>query len=79
MKATLKKEMDIYLPLLSARQQSLVLDMIKSILHVDTNEKRISIEQYNKEIEHAIKEVKQGKVISHEDVVKQSKKWLKRK
>jgi predicted amino acid-binding ACT domain protein len=75
----LKKELSTYLPLLSARQQALILDMIKNILHVDSKEKRISLEQYNAEIESALKEVKQGKSISHEDVLKQSRKWLKRK
>ena len=74
-----KKELSTYLPLLSARQQALILDMIKNILHVDSKEKRISLEQYNAEIESALKEVKQGKSISHEDVLKQSRKWLKRK
>ena len=74
-----KKELSTYLPLLSARQQVLVLDMIKNILQVDTKEKRVSIEQYNAEIELALKEVKQGKSISHQEVVIQSKKWLKRK
>jgi len=77
--STLKKELSTYLPLLSARQQTLVLDMVKNILHVDTHEKRISVEQYNTEIELALREVKQGKSISHDEVVTQSKKWLKRK
>jgi len=77
--STVKKELSSYLPLLSARQQALVLDVVKNILHIDTREKRISTEQYNTEIELALKEVKQGKSISHKDVVVQSKKWLKRK
>ena len=76
---TIKNELNTYLPLLSARQQALVLDMIKNILHVDNKEKRINVEQYNKEIELALKEVKQGKGISHDKVVTQSKKWLNRK
>ena len=74
--ATLKKELSTYLPLLSARQQALVLDVVKNILHVDPREKRISVEKYNTEIESALKEVKQGKSISHEEVVTKSKKWL---
>ena len=77
--AVVRKELNTYLPLLSARQQLLVLDMIKSILQVDVKEKRISTEQYNNEIELALKEVKQGKSSSHAEVVNQSKKWLKRK
>jgi hypothetical protein len=77
--STLKTELNTYLPLLSARQQALILDMIKNILHVDSKEKRISVEQYNAEIESALKEVRQGKGISHDEVVKQSRRWLKRK
>ena len=40
-------------------------------------EKRISIKQYNFEIETAMKEIKLGKGVTHSGVVKQSKKWLK--
>lgn len=77
--AAIKQELNTYIPLLSARQQTLVLDMIKNILHVDWKEQRISIEQYNAEINSALKEVKSGKSISHKEVAAQSKKWLKRK
>ena len=77
--STIKKEFSTYLPLLSAKQQALVLNMIKSILHIDSKEERISIERYNAEIELALKEVKKGKSISHEEVLIKSKKWLKRK
>lgn len=77
--STVKKELSAYLPLLSARHQALVLDIVKNILHIDTKEKRISVEQYNTELELALKEVRQGKSFSHNEVVKQSKKWLKRK
>jgi hypothetical protein len=79
MTPAVKKELSDYLPLLSARQQIWVLDIVKNILHIDTHEKRISIEQYNKEIEAALKEVRQGKSITHEEVLFQSEKWLKRK
>ena len=76
---TITKELNTYLPLLLERQQALVLAIVKNILHIDTQEKRISLEQYNTEIELALKEVKQGKSLSHDEVVIQSKKWLKRK
>ena len=75
----IEKELSTYLPLLSTQQQNLILEMIKSILHIDSKEKRTTIEQYNIEIEAALKEIKSGKGVSHADVVKQSKKWLKRK
>ena len=35
----------------------------------------ISIEQYNKEINEAMEEIKRGEVYTHEEVVKMSKNW----
>jgi hypothetical protein len=75
----LKKEIDLFLPLLSSKQQKLILEMIKNILNVDKTEKRISIAQYNKEIEVAMNEIKSGESVSHKNVLHASKKWLKRK
>ena len=37
--------------------------------------KNISLEQYNKEIDEAMNEIKNGEVYSHEEVVEMSKKW----
>jgi len=74
-----KKQLDTYLPLLSERQQEILLDMVKNLLHIDKKEKRISVEQYNKELEASVKQIQEGKTISHADVLKQSKKWFKRK
>jgi predicted transcriptional regulator len=36
---------------------------------------RMSIEQYNREIDEAMVEIKRGEVYSHEEVVKMSKNW----
>ena len=36
---------------------------------------RISIAQYNKEIDTALEEVRNGEVYSHDEVVQMSKKW----
>jgi hypothetical protein len=49
----IKKQVDNYLPLLSAKQQTLILEMIKSFLNVDKDIKRITRKQYNKEINDA--------------------------
>jgi hypothetical protein len=47
-----------------------------ALLEDDMQEgERISVTQYNKEIDTAMEEVKRGEVYSHEDVVKMSKKW----
>jgi hypothetical protein len=36
---------------------------------------RISVSQYNKELDAAMEEIKRGDVYSHEEVVRISKKW----
>lgn len=71
MLTTVKKELNTYLPLLSERQQTLMLDMVKSILNVDATEKRISRKQYNKELKEAQTRIAQGEFISHEQVEKE--------
>lgn len=74
-----KRELAAYLPLLSERQQEVVLDMVKNLLHIDKKEKRISIEQYNKEIDASVQQIKEGKSINHDQILKKSKEWFKRK
>jgi hypothetical protein len=74
-----KKQLETYLPLLSERQQELLLDMVMNLLQIDKKEKRISVEEYNKELEISIKQVEEGKTLSHAEVLKSSKKWFKRK
>jgi len=74
-----KEQLETYLPLLSERQQELLLDMVKNFLHIDKKEKRINVEQYNKELDASVKQIQEGKSHSHADVLKQSKKWFKRK
>lgn len=75
----IKQELAAYFPLLSERQQEIVLDMVKNLLHIDKKEKRISKEQYNKELEASMQQIRDGKTTEHADVLKQSKQWFKRK
>ncbi|MBK9399656.1 MAG: hypothetical protein IPN36_02005 [Bacteroidetes bacterium] len=72
---TIKKQVDNYLPLLSTKQQTLVLEMIKSFLNVDNDTKRISRKQYNKEINDAVTRIEKGNSISHKDAIKELSKW----
>lgn len=69
--SAIKKQVDTYLPLLSAKQQVLVLEMIKSFLNVDDGVKRSSLKQYNKEINEAVARIEQGEFISHKDALKE--------
>ncbi len=74
-KTALKKQLDSYLPLLTSKQQELLLEMVKNILHVDSSDQRISIKQYNKEILESEKQIKKGNFTTQENVEKESEKW----
>ncbi len=71
----IRKQVDNYLPLLSAKQQALILEMIKSFLNVDKDTKRISKKQYNKEVNEAVFRIEKGNRVSHKDAVKELSKW----
>ena len=71
----IKKQVDNYLPLLSNKQQTLILEMIKSFLNVDIDTERISKKQYNKEINEAVSRIEEGNFVSHKDAIKELSKW----
>ncbi|HEY1039105.1 MAG TPA: hypothetical protein VGF30_06850 [Bacteroidia bacterium] len=71
----IKKQLDNYLPLLTIQQQELLLQMAKSLLHVETKDQKISIKQYNKELENSERQVKKGKYITQSDLERESEKW----
>jgi hypothetical protein len=73
--AAIKKQVDDYLPLLSTKQQTLVLEIIKSFLNLDNETKRISKKQYNKEIDEAVERIENGDSVSHKDALKELSKW----
>lgn len=71
----IKKQVDNYLPLLTSKQQVLVLEMIKSLLNVDKETKRITRKQYNKEITDAVARIEKGNFVSHKAAIKELSKW----
>ncbi len=71
----IKRQVDIYFPLLSTKQQTLVLEMIKRFLNDDKDVKRVSRKQYNKEIENAFDRMEQGISVSKKDALKELSKW----
>jgi vacuolar-type H+-ATPase subunit D/Vma8 len=73
--SAIKKQVDTYLPLLSAKQKVLVLEMIKCFLNVDEYAKRTTLEQYNKELDEAVARIEQGKFVSHKDALKELSEW----
>jgi predicted transcriptional regulator len=53
-----------------------LLQAIKAVLHYGLkNEGRISIEQYNRELDEAEAEIDRGEFITHEELKKQMKTW----
>lgn len=73
--SAIKKQVDSYLPLLSSKQQSLVLEMIKTFLNIDNNNKRVTRKQYNKEIEEAVNRIDKGESVSNNDALNELSKW----
>lgn len=72
----LDKEMFSYFTLLNEAEKKSVVQMLKTFLKGRQEIRgRISIEQYNKEIDEVMEEIKKGEVYTHEEVVKMSKGW----
>jgi hypothetical protein len=76
MSNTVDQELYKYFTQLNEAEKKSVLQMIKTFLkgRKQTPE-RISIEQYNKEIDEALAEVAAGQFISQEEMEKQAAKW----
>jgi hypothetical protein len=71
----IKTQVEQYLPLLSAKQQTLVLEMIKSFLNVDSDTKRITRKQYNQELNDVVEQIEKGNAVSHTVAEKELSKW----
>jgi GTP cyclohydrolase I len=72
----LDKEMFNYFTRLNEAEKKSVIQMLKTFLKGrNENPGRISIEQYNKEIDEAMDEVRRGETYSHAEVVKMAKSW----
>jgi hypothetical protein len=67
--SAIKKQVDNYLPLLPKGQQSLVLEVIKSLYEEVSSSDRIDKTQYNKEIDAAVARMDAGDFISHENAL----------
>jgi hypothetical protein len=63
---------------LTSRQKEALIILIASF-HIDAGDERISIEQYNKELDEAEAEFERGEVITHKEMIAMSKKWIQGK
>ena len=72
----LEKEWFSYFAQLNEAEKKSVLLMLKTFLHRRNGDAgRISIEQYNKEIDEALEEVERGEFYTQAEVEKMSKDW----
>lgn len=76
MEDLLEKKMCNYFGQLNEEEKLSVVQMLQVFLNGSLkNRNRISIDEYNKELDKAMEEVKRREVYSHEEVVRISKSW----
>lgn len=76
MAKALERELFQYILQLDEAEKKSVLQMLKTFLKGrEKNLPRISIEQYNKEIDEAIARVEAGEYYTHEEVERMAKDW----
>jgi hypothetical protein len=73
---SLDNQLQQYWPLLEKEEKQSILTFIKSFIKInDTPSQRLTIEQYNKELDEAEKRYDAGFVTSLEDVIKVAESW----
>jgi len=73
---SLDAEINKFLPLLDNSEKKSILGVIRSFIHLkETETKRISVEDYNKEINEALHQVKNGNYTTHEELEKEMEQW----
>ena len=76
MASVTEQQWNRYFMQLDEAEKKSVLQMLKTFVKgKEKTSGRISIEQYNKEIDEAMEEVKKREVYSHEEVVKMANGW----
>lgn len=70
-------EIQKYLHLLGTEEKKSILHVIKSFVQLrqEKASQRVSIEQYNKEIDEALGQFKSGEFLTQEDLEKEMGKW----
>ncbi len=76
MAKTLDNEMFNYFTQLNDAEKKSVIQMLKTFLSGRiAKSERITIEQYNQELDEAEAEFEKGDVVTHEELLKQIRKW----
>jgi len=72
----LDKQMYDYFVQLNEAEKKSVVQMLKTFLKGRKQDtERVSIDQYNKEIDEALEQIKRGEVYTQEEVEKMAKEW----
>ena len=75
MAQVIDKQIIDFLQLLGKEEKKTILGFIKSVVKIKEQPKRISIKQYNIEIDEAMARIDAGEYITQEEVEKESKHW----
>lgn len=76
MENTMNEELHQYFTQLNKEEKKSVLQLLKTFVqNRNQNPERISLEQYNQEIDEALAEAAAGNYISQEEMEKQAAKW----
>ncbi len=72
----LDQQIQEYLPLLDAEEKQSLLGVIAAFMKLKkSGGKRISAAQYNKELDEALSEVRDGRFTTQEQLEKEAQKW----
>ena len=72
----IQQEMQGYFAELSETEQKQVLEIVKTFLaNHQEHPDRVSVDQYNREIDEALADVMRGNYVTQEDLEKQSAEW----
>jgi hypothetical protein len=72
----IERERSVLIQELQQVEDPSLLHAIKALLHYGLKQEgRITVEQYNRELQEAEDEIDKGEFISHEDLKKEMKNW----
>lgn len=74
----LDRQITQYLPQLNERQKKTVLTVVKSFMDEQKDWWNEISEEQQHAIDHSLAEMKAGKLIPHDDVMKKYRKWQKK-
>ena len=70
-----EQKAELAIKVLSLKDENMVHTLSQIFDEVTMPVKRISVAQYNKEIDEALERVRKGDFVSHEDVMREMREW----